>query len=296
MPGRPLRVRGVLPALLTPFDARGEVDEPALRRLVRFLLAKGVHGLYPCGTTGQAVSMSVEQRRRVAAVVVGEVRRRVPVIVQVGLPDTGGTIALAKHAESIGADGVAAVTPYYYAVGEEGLEAHYRALAAAVSVPVYVYNIPRHTGVNITPQLLARVARVPGVVGVKDSSGDFGQLLEYLANVPDDFQVICGTESYFLPAWLMGACASVSATANVFPELCVQLWTAFQEGRLDAARRLQFQLNATKPILSAPSLAPYYAALAARGLPVGRPRAPLRPLKPRETARVVAALGRLGLL
>jgi 4-hydroxy-tetrahydrodipicolinate synthase len=296
MSRRSLRVHGVLPALLTPFDRRGEVDEGALRRLVRFLLRKGVHGLYPCGTTGQAASLTIAQRQRVAAIVVEEAHHRVPVIVQVGLPDTASTILLARHAAGIGADGVAVVTPYYHAADDPALLAHYRAVAEALAIPVYVYNIPRNTGVNVTPALLARLAQVPGIVGIKDSSRDFTQLLEYLAVVPEEFQVICGTESYYFPAWLMGCRAGVSATANVLPELCVQLWEAYAERRYADARRLQQDLNATRPFLSTPSLAAYYAALTARGIRVGQPRPPLRALTARETQRVMTGLRGLGLL
>ncbi|MEM3485617.1 MAG: dihydrodipicolinate synthase family protein, partial [Candidatus Methanomethyliaceae archaeon] len=210
------RCQGVIPPLLTAFDAKGDFDEQAQREIVSFLI-DNVHGLYVCGTYGSGPFLEVEERKKVAEVVIDEVNGRIPVIIHVGTVSTRAAIELAQHAASAGATAVAAVPPFYYGFKEPEVERHFRALAESVTIPVLVYNNPRTTGVSISPEFLNRLAQV-GIDGVKDSSFDILVFYDFLRNVKKaGFRFIIGTEALMLPALAMGAHGSVPGLANALP-------------------------------------------------------------------------------
>ncbi len=238
--------------------------------------------------------MTIDERKRVAEVVVDEANHKVPVIVQVGTPDTHSAITLAKHAERIGADAVGCVPPYYYQPDEESLIKHYEKIAEAVNLPLFVYNIPRHTGVNVKPETLLKLAKMNAIVGVKDSTRDFLQLVETIEILPKDFIVINGSEGYLLPALLMGARGAVSALANAIPELFTDLHAAFKEGSFEKAITLQFRLNKVKRITDRSSLSSIYEIVKERGIDCGRPRTPLRPMTNDERLQMLTSLKELG--
>lgn len=289
-------VEGIVTALITPFDDSGALKEEAIRSLIRFQLEKGVHGFLPCGTTGQGALMTLDERKRVAELVVEETKHKIPVIVQVGTPATQTTITLAKHAADIGAEAIACVTPYYYQPDEEGLIRHYETIAKAVSLPVLVYNIPRHTGVNIKPEALLKLAKMNAIVGVKDSTRDFLQLLETVEILPKDFVVLDGTEGYVLPALIMGAKGAVSALANALPELFTDLYREFKKGDLERAKTIQFKLKKVKRLTEQPNLAPIFEILKERGINCGNPRNPLRAMTKDERLQMLEGLRNLGVL
>ena len=272
------RLEGIIVALITPFDSEGEVKEEPLRSLVRFEIDKGANGLYPCGTAGSGAIMRLDQRKRVAEIVVDESSGRIPVMIHVGEASTEGSLELAKHAEKIGADALGCVTPYYYRPDDVSLEKHYRTIAEATELPLYLYNLPRYTNFNITPSLALKLSAVPNIVGIKDSSRDFVQILQYLEQLPKDFTVICGTDAYILPALLMGAKGAITAYSNPFPEMYVELYKCFMRKEYEKAARVQFRLNSIREILDKPALAPLYEALRMRGMDMGNVRPPLRPM------------------
>ncbi len=238
--------------------------------------------------------MTITERKRIAQIVAEETRHKVPVIVHVGTADTQTTITLAKHAESIGAEAIGCVGPYYYQPDEESLIKHYEKIGNAVNLPVFVYNIPRHTGVNIKPQTLLKLAKMNAIVGVKDSTRDFLQLVETIEILPKDFIVINGSEGYLFPALLMGARGAVSALANALPELFTDLYATFKEGNFERAKTLQFRLNKVKRLTERLSLSPIYEILRARGINCGRTRRPLRAMTKDERLLMLTSLKELG--
>ncbi len=272
------QIRGVITALVTPFDDQGRVDEHALQRLVEYQIRAGVHGLNPCGTTGEHALLTLEERMRVAEVVVRTARRRVPVFVQTGAASTEMTIALTRHAQEIGADAATVVTPFYYHPGDDGMIEHYVRVAHSVpGLPVFLYNIPQMTGNNLSPALVAAIVeRCPNVVGMKDSSGNLQQVIDSLPLRGGRFNIAMGSDGLVLSALAAGAPASVSGNANVFPELFVELFQSFWRGDLPAAQSAQARIQHVRRILKdGGDLSLFKAILARRGLPVGGVRAPL---------------------
>jgi 4-hydroxy-tetrahydrodipicolinate synthase len=288
-----LKLRGIITALVTPFSAGGNVDEAALEELVHFQVRSGVNGLFPLGTTGMGPAMEPDERKRVAEVVVDSTDGRIPVVVQVGDSNPNASIDLARHAEKIGADAVACLTPFYYHPGPESVIQCYRRLAEATKIPVLVYNIPRNTGNNVDAKLLLQLSQIPNVVGIKDSSRDFSQLLDYLGTVPKDFTVINGTDSYLFSAFCAGVNAGVSATANPFPELFVQMYESYKSGDLESGQELQKKIHSLRDATSNPPLAPLLEALKIRGLKSGSVRPPLRPMDSAEISTLRATISRL---
>jgi len=291
--------RGIFPALLTPFTPGGErVDEDQLRQYVEFLIARGVQGLFVNGTNGVGPLLSLEERKRVAEVVVKQVRGRLPVLVQAGAISTAEAAELAKHAQEIGAAGVALVAPYYFEHDEPALAAHFGRVASLIGdFPVFLYHIPANARNDLKPALVRQLAeRYPNIVGIKDSSKDFNRLLDYLGLLPAGFKVFVGTDSLVLPALVMGANGAVTGVGNVFPEVMVQLYEAFLADDLDRAREIQFQVIRIREALKGgPPLSTSYFALNWRGLPFGAVRPPFRPLTREEEEKVKRALEGLNL-
>lgn len=289
------KVRGLFTALLTPFDEEGRVDAGQLARLVKFQVSKGVDGIYPCGSTGLGPMLRMEERKVVAETVIGAAGGKVPVVVQVGGPDTASTVELARHAEGAGAYAVASLTPYYYKPGEKATLKHFEAIAKAVDIPVFAYNIPHLTGNNLAPSAVSELAR-SGIAGIKDSSRDFLQLLDMIAAVPDDFVVMNGIEEYGLFAMMSGAAGLVSGGASALPELFRSMVAAHEKGDAEAALAAQGTVQEAKALVKSAPIPAYYAILKARGIDCGAPRGPFLPMEEAEAARAVAGLRRLKLI
>jgi len=289
---------GVLPAIITPFDSNGNVDFDALRDVVHFQIEGGVHGFFACGTVGEGVLMSIEQRKAVAEAIVREAKGRVPVIVHVGTTNTSESVELARHAEQIGAEAVGAVTPFFFKPDIEGLRMHYQSIAEAVNIPVFVYNIPRMTGFNITAEIFRKLCMIEGVAGIKDSSGNLSQIQEIIETAPKPITVINGADDIFLAVLIAGASAEISGTANVAPELLVEIYESYKEGDLRKALKLQRKLNALKRVLyeiGSSNVSSIKAALEMRGVKAGVPKKPLRPLNSEELSRLKDKLSALNL-
>lgn len=292
-------LHGIIPPLTTPFTAQGDVYEVGLRRLVDFQIEKGVHGLFICGTYGSGPIMTVEERKTVHEVVIDQVAGRIPVVAHVGTASTAQSVALAQHAQAVGADYIASVSPYYHRHDERAVSAFFRTLVQAVDLPVYVYNNPKASGVTITPSFLHHLADV-GVQGIKDSGFSFIDLTHFMLALEDmpSFRFIVGTEALALPAFMVGAKGSVSGLANAFPELVVELWDQFQAGAYEDAVRVQMRVTRARQILHIPSStnAACYAALHARGVDVGYPKAPILPVEESKQTAMIAAFKEMGLL
>jgi len=263
---------------------------------VEWLIEKGIHGMMPCGTTGEGPLLTVLERKHVVEVVTTTVRDRVPVVAHVGTLVTDETIELARHAQSCGAQAVSVVAPYYYGLPANALVEHFCRVAAAVAdTPVFLYNIPQCTGNSISQSVVeAVIERCPNVVGIKDSSGDLAALSELVSLGDGEFQVICGSDGLLLRALGAGASASVSGNANVFPEVVVSLFEAFWRGDLEAARDQQELLDRIRQSMhDGRSVSLMKRILESRGLEGG----PVRPPLPEATPEMItAAQDRLRLL
>lgn len=235
-------IRGVLPALITPFDEKGAIHQTALKSHVDFLVEKGVGGIYACGTFGAGPLLSTDEHMEFSSLLVKTVDGRVPVIVHVGTTTSTETVKLAKNCEAVGVDAVAAIPPYYYQQPEDVVLRYYDALFASVDIPVFVYNNPPQVGYAITPPLLGKLAKM-GAYGIKDSSFDIKVFNQFIAAVDrPDFKFICGTVPIFYAALTMGAVAGVGGPANVFPEIQIELYNAVQTGDLAKARELHLKM------------------------------------------------------
>ncbi|MEW6424746.1 MAG: 4-hydroxy-tetrahydrodipicolinate synthase [Bacillota bacterium] len=294
-----MQLKGIIPAMLTPFNRDGGVDFGLLRTYVDFLIDRGVTGLFPTGTNGEGPALGTEERKKIAEAVVDQAGKRVPVIVQTGAITTAETIELTTHAQETGADAASVLPPFYFPHDEQALEAHYRAVAEAVpGFPIYLYNIPGNAKNDLKPGLVKRLVEAcPNICGLKDSSKDMTRLEEYIDILGPDFTVLVGTDSLILPALVMGGAGVVSAVANVFPEPCVELYRAYLAGNLSLAREKQYLVNRLRSILKeGPYITPYRYALTMRGLPFLPVRPPFRPLTEKETERLTGSLRSLGLV
>lgn len=275
-----LRIRGVIVPLLTPFDRHGAIDHAAIGRLVEFLIERGVHGLFPGGTTGEGPLLSPEERRALAETVVRAADGRIPVIIHTGAITTREAVELTRHAQSCGASAAALITPYYFHFPDEALFRHFAQVCEAVpDFPIYLYNNPGVTGNTIDAGLVVRLAETyPHVTGMKDSSGHLENLLRCMTLHDGAFNTASGNDGDILAALALGIDACVSGNANYAPELITALYHAAVSGDLVRARTLQRQVNALREILEdGRDLSLFKAMLDVRGLPVGTVRAPLLP-------------------
>ncbi len=204
-------------ALITPFSGTGALDEASVRRLARRQIEAGVHFLVPCGTTGEAPTLSSAERLRVVQLVVEEAAGAIPIVAGAGGYDTRAVIRFAAEVERVGANGLLSVTPYYNKPTPEGLYQHFRAIADSTSLPIVLYNVPSRTGCNIDVSTLVRLAEIPNIVGVKEASGNMQQICEVCRAVPDDFVVLAGDDAMTLPLMAVGGRGVISVAANEVP-------------------------------------------------------------------------------
>ena len=232
---------GSIPALVTPFSS-GQVDEGAFRELVQWQVAEGSHALVPCGTTGESATLEFEEHYRLLALCVEEAAGRVPVIAGCGSNNTRAAIANMKAAKEAGADAALIVLPYYNRPSQAGLIAHFKALVESCDLPIVVYNVPGRTVTNITVETLAEVAKLSGIVGIKDATGDLGRVSAQRLACGESFCQLSGNDETALGFNAMGGVGCISVTANVAPRLCADFQEAMRDGEWDKARSLQDQL------------------------------------------------------
>ncbi len=287
---------GVFTALVTPFRD-GEIDESALRELVELQVAAGVDGVAPCGSTGEAATLSHAEHGRVVQIVVEAARRRVRVLAGTGSNNTRESIELTRHARSVGADGALLISPYYNKPTQEGIVAHYEAIARDTGFPLVVYNIPGRTASNILPETLARLADVEHVVGVKESCGDIAQISEVVAQCPETFVVLSGDDALTLPVLAVGGRGVISTASNVAPREVVELVRAFRAGDHAQALRLhQRLLPLIKVLFCETNPIPVKAALVLQGRIRDEIRLPLTKLTQANRERLRLTLKEQGLV
>jgi 4-hydroxy-tetrahydrodipicolinate synthase len=287
---------GLFTALVTPFR-NDAVDETALRNLVERQVESGVDGIVPCGSTGEAATLSHAEHRRVVEVCVEAASGRVQVLAGTGSNSTRESIELTRHARDAGADGALLISPYYNKPTQDGVVAHYAAVARESGLPLFAYNIPGRTASNILPATMARIAEIELVVGVKEGSGDIAQISRVVAACPESFTVLAGDDALTLPVIAIGGRGVISATSNLAPRQMVELVATARAGQLARAREIHQRLMPlfdalfceTNPI-------PVKAALAMLGQIEEEIRLPLTPLGAASRARLQAVLKEQGIL
>jgi 4-hydroxy-tetrahydrodipicolinate synthase len=284
-------------ALVTPFRQNLSLDESALRRLIRRQIDAGIDFLVPCGTTGENPTLTRTEHLRVVEITVEEANGQVPVLAGAGGYNTAEVIELAKDLESLRADGILSVTPYYNKPTQEGLYQHYKVIAAAISIPIVVYSVQGRTGVNVEPATLARLARIENIAGVKEASGNIGQIATIISQAPENFSVLSGDDAIALPVIALGGHGVISVAANEIPKEMASLIHACLDNNFGRARELQKQylpLMEINFIESNPG--PAKAAMAEMGLLEPVWRLPLVPPKLENLQKIRGVLESTGLV
>jgi 2-dehydro-3-deoxy-D-pentonate aldolase len=294
---------GLMPAMVTPFDDRGEIDLEATEAVIERFIEAGVSGISPLGSTGEASHLTTGERKRFVGEVVRIVGRRVPLVVGVGYSGTRETVEVARHAEDAGADAVLVVSPFYWKVGEEALIKHFATVAESVNIPVLVYNLPMLTGIDLSPSLVGRIAAgCPNVSGLKDTVTEYFHIVGVLQEVKaerHDFSVLCGWEDLILPSLLAGADGSICAFANVAPELFVNLVRYARNGDLQRAAELHRRVLSlvTLGAYSDPPISAIKLAMNILGVPISSAvRGPALPVPKEAHEKIEDVLRDVGLL
>ena len=291
-------LEGVFVPHVTPFDGKEEIDEPALRELVNYVINAGLNGLVSLGSNGEFPYLSFGEKLKVVETVLNEANGRVPVVAGATENSTKETIRLGKALLDLGADALLIGPPYYFKPSSEELFAHYSILAERLDGEILLYNVPKFTGINIPIDVIERLANEhSNIIGIKDSGGSMGRITELVRRLGDRFTVLAGTADVMYPSWMLGAPGAVVAVANVAPELCAELWGAFREGNHRKARELQLRVNLINEVVVKRynQISAIKSAMAMRGLKAGKPRLPSLPLDEKALGDIERALREAGL-
>lgn len=237
-----MKIRGAITAIVTPFKD-GQFDESAYRDLIEWQIKEGIHGLVPCGTTGEASTLDYEEHYKVIEVAVKTVNKRVPVIAGTGSNSTEETVEITQKAKELGADAALIVTPYYNKPTQEGLYKHYKLVAETVDIPIVLYNVPGRTSVNMLPSTVARLAEIKNIVAIKEATGDMKQVSEIIRLCGDKITVISGDDFTTLTLLALGGRGVISVSANVTPRLVAEMCDAWDSGDIKKARELHYRLE-----------------------------------------------------
>ena len=294
--GRTL-LRGCGTALVTPFKENGELDEDALRSFVEWQVTEGIHFVVPCGSTGEAATMTPEEHRRVVTITVEQVNGRVPVAAGAGSNDTKKAVALSKEMKAAGATHLLHTSPMYNKPPQRGIAAHFRAIADAVDLPLIVYNVPGRTGSNVEAATTLELAEHENITAVKEASGNLAQIAEIIRNRPENFTVLSGDDGITIAVMAEGGDGVISVTSNAAPRLAAKVTELYDEGDVKGARELAHRLASwTSAAFVESNPIPAKAGLAMMGKLKNVVRLPLVPLKESFEATIRAALEEAGAL
>jgi len=288
--------KGAFTALVTPFSG-GQIDTQALRNHVDFQIEKGINGLVPCGTTGEASTLSHNEHIEVVRITVEHAAGRVPVIAGSGSNSTTEALELTRRVKEVGADAALMITPYYNKPTQEGLYQHFSTIAKEVDIPIMLYNVPGRTGINMLPETVARLAKIPNIVGLKDATSDLKQASYTHQLTPDDFVILSGEDALVYPLMAVGGSGVICVTSNILPGEMAQLCQRFFDGDIEGAAELHHRLLPmcdalfveTNPI-------PVKAALAMMGRIKNELRLPLIPISDKGAEKVRMAITDFGLI
>jgi 4-hydroxy-tetrahydrodipicolinate synthase len=290
-------IHGSIVAIVTPFK-NGSIDENTLKDLIEFQIENGTHGIVPCGTTGESPTLSHEEHEYVIELTVKAVKKRIPVVPGTGSNSTEEAIRLTKFAEKVGADAALSIVPYYNKPTQEGLYLHFKRIASEVQIPIILYNVPGRTGVSITPETIARLAKdCENIIGVKEATGSVQLASKILYLCGMDFLVLSGEDAINFPLLTIGGKGFITVTANVAPRDVAELYNSYARGELNQARELHYKLHPlneamfieTNPI-------PVKVALSIMGKVRNEFRLPLCPMAPGNLEKLKLALKEYGLI
>ena len=289
----------LLTAMVTPFNADGSVNYEKAADLAEWLINNGSDGLVVAGSTGEAATMSAEEKLELFRVVVNRINKRVPVIAGTGSNNTADSVKMTKMAEAMGVDGALIVGPYYNKPTQEGFYQHFAAVAQSTGLPIIVYNVPGRTASNISPAIVARLAAdFENIVAIKEAAGNVAQVAELSSVLPEEFTIYSGDDGLILPFMSVGATGLISVLSNIGGGILQDVMQAYEDGRVREAAKLNARMvplaNAmfieTNPI-------PVKAAVTlVTGIDAGQPRLPLTPMEPANKAKMVAVLQEYGLV
>jgi 4-hydroxy-tetrahydrodipicolinate synthase len=283
-----MQVRGIIPPLVTPMTRDEEVDFATLRRLIDHQIACGVHGIFVLGTTGECYALDADEKQRIVATTVAHVKKRVPVFAGTGAETTREAILHTRMAEREKVDGVSVITPYFIMPNQSEITHHYRRIAEATSLPVILYSNPATCGgLKIEPETVAKLAEIKNIVAIKDSSGDFQNMIETVRLVPEGFSVLLGRDTLIAPGLMFGAKGAVPASGNIAPKLVVEIYESFVAGNIDRCKAAQKRLSPVRLALTigtAPGVVKQ--AMALTGWDVGPSRSPIAALNAEKRARL----------
>lgn len=282
---------GAFTALVTPFK-NGKVDEEAYRNLIEWQIEQGIHGVVPCGTTGESATLSHEEHENVIRICVDQVKKRVPVIAGAGSNNTKEAISLTRFAKEAGADAALHITPYYNKPTQDGLYQHFKAISAEVALPVIMYNVPSRTGCCMTPETTVRIAKeIPHMVGIKEATGSMPHVSGILEQCPAGFQLLSGDDGTAFAALALGSSGVISVVSNIVPGMMAGMCDAFFKGNLAESRRLHYALEPLNRVMFVETNPiPVKTALAMMGKMAMELRLPLVPLQPKNEGLLRDAL------
>jgi 4-hydroxy-tetrahydrodipicolinate synthase len=291
------RFHGALTALVTPF-INGKLDERGLVDLIEFQIENGIHGIVPCGTTGESATLDFDEHKRVIDLTVKTVDGRVPVVAGTGANNTLEAVELTESAKDSGADAVLSVAPYYNKPSQEGLYLHFKTIAEAVDIPMVLYNVPGRTVVHILPETVARLAEIDTIIGIKEACASLEQISDVIRFCPEDFILLSGDDFTSMPTALIGGKGVISVISNVDPAGMSRMMEAALNGNLQVANEEHYRLfTMMKLMFKSPSPGPAKKALEMLGrIQDGSPRLPMTPADDQTTQALVEEMTRLGML
>lgn len=291
-----LLFKGCATAIATPFDEKG-VNFDEFGKLIDFQISEGIDALVVCGTTGESATMTDIERKETMKFALDKVAKRVPVILGTGSNCTANAIELTKYAESIGADGVLIVTPYYNKTTQDGLIKHFEAIANSTCLPIIVYSVPSRTGVNITPKTCLELSKIDNIVGIKEASGNLSQIAEISALCGDNLHIYSGNDDQVLPTLSIGGKGVISVISNIAPKKFTSMVHNFFNGNIDTATKVQLEsIELINALFCEVNPIPVKAALNILGYNFGTPRLPLIELSSTNKAVLENAMKKYGLI
>lgn len=283
-------------AISTPFTKDG-VNFDEFKKLIEFQISEGIDALIVCGTTGEAATMTDSERKETIKFAIDTVASRVPVIIGTGSNNTAAAIEMSKYAESVGADGLLVVTPYYNKATQSGLVAHFKAIAESVKIPIIVYSVPSRTGVNITPETCLELSKIPNIVAIKEASGNLSQIASIAHLCGDNLHIYSGNDDQVLPILSLGGLGVISVLSNIAPKKTSKMVHDFLDGNIEEARKIQLDsIPLVSALFAEVNPIPVKEALNIMGYNYGTPRLPLTPLTEKNRETLIKEMKNFGVI
>ncbi len=283
--------KGCGTAICTPFDEKGEVNYDVFEKFIEFQIENKVDSIIVCGTTGESATMSVDEKKEVIEFVVKKVNKRIPVIAGTGSNNTIEAVNMTKYAESVGADGVLIVTPYYNKTTQKGLIKHYERIAQNTNLPIILYNVPSRTGVNIEPETCVELSKIKNIVGIKEASGNVSQIAKIASLCGNELAIYSGNDDQILPVLSIGGIGVISVMSNIKPEYVHNMICEYKKGNIEKAEEMQIKaLELINLLFCEVNPIPIKSALRIIGYNFGEPRLPLVKMSDENLIKLESAL------